>query len=117
MLSGDLLKRLRLSRGISQQQLADAVGKSKRWIAGIERFEFRPTQELHDAMVRAIYDLPDRSKEDPKEKYKRRKSNRPFLNDYYKKSQTKENNNENSKYEETDSGTSNSDNDSGDSDH
>nr|MCR4675063.1 helix-turn-helix domain-containing protein [Lachnospiraceae bacterium] len=63
MLSGDLLKRLRLSRGITQQEIADAIGKSKKWVGEIENFRVVPTQEVHDAWIKAVYDLPDRSSE------------------------------------------------------
>ena len=62
MLSGDLLKRIRLARGLSQQDIATAIGVSKRYIGAIERFEKNPSQETHDKWVEAVYTLPNKKK-------------------------------------------------------
>ena len=63
MLSGDLLRRLRLSRGLSQQDIADYAKISKRYVGMIERFEYYPSQETHDLIIKAIYNAVPKVKQ------------------------------------------------------
>lgn len=60
MVSGDLLKRIRLSRGLGRKVIADATGISERTIGGWERFESIPTQKQYDAFIKAVYTLEPR---------------------------------------------------------
>lgn len=57
MLSGDQLKRIRLARGLSQKDIATETKIAIRTIGAIERFEYEPSQEQHDAYVKAVYKL------------------------------------------------------------
>lgn len=72
MISGEKIKRLRLSRGLTQQQIADYCKCDKKYISFIESFKKRPSQELYEKILEAIYTLEDRSKE-TKKKGKQRK--------------------------------------------
>ena len=48
------LKALRLERGVSQQQLADAVGVSRQTVNAIEKGDYNPTINLCIAICRAL---------------------------------------------------------------
>lgn len=63
MLSGDKIRTIRLSRGLSQKQISDAVQCPKEYISRIENFVMVPSEELYEKIIKAIYSLPDRSKE------------------------------------------------------
>lgn len=60
MLSGDLMKRIRLARGLGRKAIADATGISERIIGGWERFENTPNQKQYDAFIKAVYTLEPR---------------------------------------------------------
>lgn len=53
MISGDLLKEARLRAGITQQQLAERVGKAQPAIARWERGEVLPSLETLRSIIRA----------------------------------------------------------------
>lgn len=72
MISGEKIKRIRLSRGLTQQQIADYCKCDKKYISFIESFKKRPSQELYEKIIEAVYTLDDRSKEE-KKKGKQRK--------------------------------------------
>ena len=63
MISGDKLKIIRLSRGLTQKQIADFCGCDRAYISEIETFKKFPSQELYDKIIKAIYTLDDCSKE------------------------------------------------------
>ena len=48
------LRKLRLSRNMSQQQLADAVGVSRQTINAIEKGDYNPTIKLCVAICRTL---------------------------------------------------------------
>ena len=75
MLSGDLLRRLRLSRGLTQKEIAGAIGCSIKWITECENFRQVPSKETYDKWLKAIYNLPDRSGEDRRINTKRKGKN------------------------------------------
>ena len=58
MLSGDLLKRIRLARGLSQKEVAAASGINIRILQGLERFEIETNQRYVDAYVKGVYSVP-----------------------------------------------------------
>lgn len=64
MISGEKIRRIRLSRGISQKALAEEVKCPKEYISRIENFAMIPSEELYEKLIKAIYSLPDRSKGD-----------------------------------------------------
>jgi transcriptional regulator with XRE-family HTH domain len=66
MISGDKIKRIRMARGLTQQQISDAVQCPKEYISKIENFKMYPSEELYEKIIKAIYSLPDRSKEPPR---------------------------------------------------
>jgi len=63
MISGEKIKRLRLSRGLSQKQIADFCKCDRAYISEIESFKRIPGTELYNNIIKAIYTLDDRSKE------------------------------------------------------
>ena len=67
MISGEKLKRIRLSRGLSQRQIAEFCGCDRAYISEIESFKRIPSQELYEKFIKAVYTLDDKSKE-PKRK-------------------------------------------------
>ena len=62
MISGEKIKRLRLSRGLSQRQIAQFCGCDRAYISEIESFKRIPTQELYEKILKAIYTLEDKTK-------------------------------------------------------
>lgn len=56
MLSGEQLKRIRLMRGISQSQIANAMGLTNRYIIYIEQGQREMSQETYDKYIKALYD-------------------------------------------------------------
>lgn len=62
MLSGDQIKRIRLSRGLSQKQVADFCKCGKDYISRIESQKMIPSEELYEKIIKAIYTLEDRTK-------------------------------------------------------
>ena len=72
MISGEKIKRLRLSRGLSQKQIADFCKCDRAYISEIESFKRIPSEELYNKIIKAIYTLDDRSNE-TKSKGKNRK--------------------------------------------
>lgn len=71
MISGEKIKRLRLSRGLSQKQIAEYCKCDRAYISEIESFKRIPSEELYEKIIKGIYTLDDRSKE-----VKNKKSNR-----------------------------------------
>lgn len=63
MISGEKIKRIRLSRGLSQKQIADFCGCDRAYISEIEAFKRIPSEELYEKIIKAVYTLDDRSKE------------------------------------------------------
>ena len=63
MISGEKIKRLRLSRGLSQKQIADFCKCDRAYISEIESFKRIPSEELYNKIIKAIYTLDDRSNE------------------------------------------------------
>ena len=63
MISGEKIKRLRLSRGLSQKQIAEFCKCDRAYISEIESFKRVPSEELYEKILKAIYTLNDRSKE------------------------------------------------------
>lgn len=57
MISGEKIKRLRLSRGLSQRQIAEYCGCDKAYISMIESFKKIPTEEMYQKILKAIYTL------------------------------------------------------------
>ena len=57
MLSGDKIKLIRLSRGLSQSAIAKECGVGKDTISKIENFKFIPSEELYEKIIKAIYTL------------------------------------------------------------
>lgn len=51
---GQQVKRLRVERGLSQAQLADAAGTSEEWIRRIERGARSPSFDTLEALSRAL---------------------------------------------------------------
>lgn len=74
MLSGDKIRTIRLSRGLSQKQIADYCKCDRAYISEIENFKRVPSEELYNKIIEAVYKLEDRSKE-VKYKGKQRKEN------------------------------------------
>ena len=62
MLSGDQIRRIRLSRELSQKQIADYCKCGKDYISKIENFKMTPSEELYEKIIKAIYTLEDRTK-------------------------------------------------------
>lgn len=62
MISGEKIKRLRLSRGLSQKQIADYCKCDRAYISEIESFKRTPSEELYAKIIEAIYKLDDRTK-------------------------------------------------------
>ena len=63
MISGEKIKRIRLSRGLSQKQIAEYCGCDRAYISEIESFKRIPSEELYEKIIKAVYTLDDRSKE------------------------------------------------------
>ena len=63
MISGEKIKRIRLSRGLSQRQIAEFCGCDRAYISEIESFKRIPSEELYQKIIKAVYTLEDRSKE------------------------------------------------------
>lgn len=57
MISGEKIKRLRISRGLSQRQIAVYCGCDRAYISEIESFKRIPGEELYQKILRAIYTL------------------------------------------------------------
>jgi transcriptional regulator with XRE-family HTH domain len=55
MLNGKKLQFLRLYHGYSQKYIADAIGVSERWIGKIENEGFKPSDEVYEKYLSAIY--------------------------------------------------------------
>jgi len=51
---GDTLRRLRIDRGLTQPQLADAADLSEEWIRRIERGSASPSFETIEALAKAL---------------------------------------------------------------
>lgn len=62
MISGEKIKRLRLSRGLSQRQIAQFCGCDRAYISEIESFKRIPSEELYNKIIKAIYTLEDKTK-------------------------------------------------------
>lgn len=62
MISGEKIKRLRLSRGLSQRQIAQYCGCDRAYISEIESFKRIPSEELYNKIIKAIYALEDKTK-------------------------------------------------------
>lgn len=62
MISGEKIKRLRLSRGLSQRQIAEFCKCDRAYISEIESFKRIPSEELYNKIIKAIYTLEDRTK-------------------------------------------------------
>lgn len=56
---GQKIKRMRLNRGLTQEQLAEAVNVSQRTLSGIEIGENFVTAETFDKIVKALNTTPD----------------------------------------------------------
>lgn len=56
---GKKIKRMRLSRGLTQEQLAEAVDVSQRTLSGIEIGENFVTAETLDRLIQALDTTPD----------------------------------------------------------
>ncbi len=56
---GKKIKRMRLNRGLTQEQLAEAVNVSQRTLSGIEIGENFVTAETFDRIVTALKTTPD----------------------------------------------------------
>ena len=62
MISGEKIKRLRLSRGLSQRQIAQYCKCDRAYISEIESFKRIPSEELYKKIIEAIYALEDKTK-------------------------------------------------------
>lgn len=62
MVSGDILRRIRLSRNLSRKDIANATGINFRVLTMIENFERDATQEQYDAYLKAVYTLKAKDK-------------------------------------------------------
>lgn len=62
MISGEKIKRLRLSRGLSQKHIADFCGCDRAYISEIESFKRIPSEELYQKILKAIYTLDEKTK-------------------------------------------------------
>ena len=63
MISGEKIKRIRLSRGLTQKQIADFCGCDRAYISEIESFKKIPSQELYDKIIKAVYTLDEGNSE------------------------------------------------------
>lgn len=54
MLSGDKLKLLRINKGLSHQDLIDAIGVSERFITQVENKNVSMSEELYDKWIIAL---------------------------------------------------------------
>lgn len=62
MISGEKIKRLRLSRGLSQRQIAEFCQCDRAYISEIESFKRIPSEELYNKILKAIYTLEEKKK-------------------------------------------------------
>jgi transcriptional regulator with XRE-family HTH domain len=62
MVSGDVLRRIRLSRNLSRRDIANATGINFRVLTMFENFEREPSQEQYDAYLKAVYTLKAKDK-------------------------------------------------------
>ena len=62
MLSGDQIKRIRLSRGLAQSAVAKECGVGRDAISKIENYRLIPSEELYEKIIKAIYTLEDKTK-------------------------------------------------------
>ena len=80
MISGEKIKRIRLSRGLTQKQIADFCGCDRAYISEIESFKKIPSQELYDKIIKAVYTL-DEGNSETKVKGKNRKEDVKLKNE------------------------------------
>lgn len=57
MLSGDRLKFLRYMHGKTQKQMAQWCDCTTRYVAGVERGEFIPSEEIYNAWINCVYNV------------------------------------------------------------